>query len=258
MKNRARERLEQGELCLGMGLRVARTADMALVVHNCDFDFAFIDMEHNAMSVDTATQLAIACHAAGVTPIVRVPGYEHYLATRVLDNGAMGIVFPHVDSAEQARQLVSNCKYPPMGHRSVGSPFPQLGYQSLPLPEATAALNGSTLMVVMLESPAAIEQCDSIAAVAGVDVVLIGTNDLCYEMDIPGQFGHARVKAAYESVIAACRKHNKWPGVAGVREDELVERYIRMGGQFVLAANDISLIMAAGAKKAATLRAIQR
>src|SRR5467141_2618825 len=93
--NKARERLAAGQLALGMALRQART----------------VDMEHTPMGIDTAAQIAVACHDAGVTPLVRVPGYEHYLATRLLDAGAMGIVFPHVDTPEQARQLVRNCKY---------------------------------------------------------------------------------------------------------------------------------------------------
>src|SRR5207249_4729015 len=117
--NTVRERLAAGQLALGMALRQARTVDIGRVLAACGFDFAFIDMEHNTMGVDTAAQIALACHDAGVTPLVRVPGYEHYLATRLLDAGAMGIVFPHVDSPEHARQLVRHCQYPPVAHRSL-------------------------------------------------------------------------------------------------------------------------------------------
>src|SRR2546428_25223 len=113
--NKARERLAAGQLALGMALRQARTVEIGRVLAACGFDFAFVDMEHNTMSIDTAAQIAVACHDAGVTPLVRVPGYEHHLATRLLDAGAMGIVFPHVDTPEHAKQLLSNCKYPGMG-----------------------------------------------------------------------------------------------------------------------------------------------
>ena len=108
--NRAKEQLEKGELCIGLGLRVARTVEIGRVLGTCGYDFAFIDLEHSAMSFDTAVQIAVASQDAGVTPLVRVPGYEHYLATRVLDAGAMGIVLPHVDTGEQAAHLVSFCK----------------------------------------------------------------------------------------------------------------------------------------------------
>jgi len=103
--NKVRERLAAGQLALGMALRQARTVEIGRVLAACGYDFAFLDMEHNTMGIDTAAQIAVACHDAGVTPLVRVPGYEHYLATRLLDAGAMGIVFPHVDTAEHAREL---------------------------------------------------------------------------------------------------------------------------------------------------------
>src|SRR5262245_49199509 len=175
--NRVRERLAAGQLSLGMALRQTRTVDMGRVLAACGFDFAFIDMEHNTMGIDTAAQIAVACHDAGVTPLVRVPGYEHYLATRVLDAGALGIVFPHVDTAEQAATLVRNCKYPPLGQRSIGGPMAQLGFRNVPRGEATAAVNEATLLVMMLETPQAIENAEAIAAVPGVDVLLVGTND---------------------------------------------------------------------------------
>src|SRR5207244_5934759 len=110
-------------------------------------DFAVSAMEHHPTGVDSAPLSALACHDAGVTPLVRVPGYEHYLATRLLDAGAMGIVFPHVDTPEHARQLVSNCKYPPMGHRSLGGPMAQLGFRPHPRAESTALVNTATLVV---------------------------------------------------------------------------------------------------------------
>jgi 2-keto-3-deoxy-L-rhamnonate aldolase RhmA len=113
--NNVKERLAAGQLALGLGLRQTRTVDMGRVLAACGFDFAFVDMEHNTTGVDTAAQIAVACHDAGVTPIVRVPGCEHYLATRLLDAGALGIVFPHVDTAEQVATLVRNCQYPPQG-----------------------------------------------------------------------------------------------------------------------------------------------
>jgi 2-keto-3-deoxy-L-rhamnonate aldolase RhmA len=254
--NKARERLTAGELSLGMALRQARTVDIGRVLAACGFDFAFIDMEHNTMGVDTAAQIAVACHDAGVTPVVRVPGYEHYLATRLLDAGAMGIVFPHVDSADHARQLVSNCKYPPMGHRSLGGPMAQLGFRPHPRAESTAIVNQETLLVMMLETPAAVDDADAIAAVPGVDVLLIGTNDLTLEMGIAGQYDDARVVRAYETVIAACKKHGKHPGMGGIYDHPTMEKYIKMGARFVLCGSDITFLMAAGQARADFLRKV--
>jgi 2-keto-3-deoxy-L-rhamnonate aldolase RhmA len=254
--NTLRERLGAGQLALGMGLRQARTVDTGRVLAACGFDFAFIDMEHNSMGIDTAAQIAVACHDAGVTPLVRVPGYEHYLATRLLDAGAMGIVFPHVDSAEHARRLVDNCKYPPMGHRSLGGPMAQLGFRPYPRAESSAIVNAETVLVMMLETPSAIEQADAIAAVPGVDVLLIGTNDLTLEMGIPGQYGDARVVRAYETVVAACRKHGKHPGMGGIYDHRTMEKYIGMGARFVLAGSDVTFLMTAAQERTTFLRSL--
>jgi 2-keto-3-deoxy-L-rhamnonate aldolase RhmA len=254
--NKARERLEAGQLALGMGLRQARTVDIGRALAAIGYDWAFIDMEHNTMGIDTAAQIAVACHDAGVTPIVRVPGYEHYLATRLLDAGAMGIVFPHVDTAEHARQLVSNCKYPPMGHRSLGGPVAQLGFRPYPRAESTEAVNRETMLVMMLETPGAIDNADAIAAVPGVDILLIGTNDLTLEMGIPGRYEDPRVVRAYEAVIAACKRHGKYLGMGGIYDHANMERYIRMGARFVLGGSDLTFIMTGGQARAEFLRTV--
>lgn len=254
--NAVRDRLATGQLALGMGLRQARTVDIGRIMAACGFDFAFIDMEHNSMGVDTAAQVAVACHDAGVTPIVRVPGYEHYLATRLLDAGAMGIVFPHVDTAEHARQLVDNCKYPPMGHRSLGGPMVQLGFRPVPRAQATVEVNAATLVVIMLETPRAIENAPAIAAVPGVDVLLIGTNDLTLEMGIPGRYEDGRVVKAYERVIAACREHGKHVGMGGIYDHPNMQRYIEMGARFVLAGSDVTFLMTAAQARSDFLRGL--
>jgi 2-keto-3-deoxy-L-rhamnonate aldolase RhmA len=255
--NKVRERLGAGQLALGLGLRQTRTVDMGRVLAACGFDFAFIDMEHNTMGIDTAAQIAVACHDAGVTPLVRVPGYEHYLATRLLDAGALGIVFPHVDTAEQAATLVRNCKYPPLGQRSIGGPMAQLGFRNVPRAEATAAVNEATLLVMMLETPQAIENAEAIAAVPGVDVLLVGTNDLTLELGIAGQFGDTRVVKAYEKVVTACMIHGKHPGMGGIYDSATMQKYIELGARFVLCGNELTFIMAGAQARTDFLRGIR-
>jgi 2-keto-3-deoxy-L-rhamnonate aldolase RhmA len=252
--NRTKARLMAGELALGMGLRQARTVDIATVAGTCGFDWLFIDTEHNSMGIDTACQIAMAAIATGVTPIVRVPGHEHYHCARALDNGALGVVVPHVDTAEQGRRIADFCRYPPVGHRSIAGNMPGLGFAALPVGEATRRMNEENLVVVMLETPQAIENADAIAAVPGIDVLLVGTNDLCAEMGIHGQFADARVAAAYEKVIAACRRHGKHPGMGGVYDPQLMPKYVGMGMRFILAGNDLAFLMAAAKERAAMLR----
>jgi 2-keto-3-deoxy-L-rhamnonate aldolase RhmA len=254
IQNVALDLLRAGELAVGIGLRQARTVDIAPAMKTAGFDWLFIDMEHNSMDLDTAVQICVAARAAGISPIVRVPGFQHFHASRVLDGGAQGVVFPHVDDAKTAAELVDFCRYPPDGHRSISGTLPQLDFKSYPQKEAAAAINDATLLVFMLETPKAIANVDAIAAVPGVDALLIGTSDLTMEMKIPGQLDHPDVLAAYEVMIAACKKYNKHPGMGGIYQPELLRRYVGMGVKFILAGSDMSLLMSAGKARVSDIR----
>ncbi len=255
--NHTKQQLAAGKIAIGMGLRLSRTVDIATIGKTCGFDWLFIDMEHNSMDVDTAAQIAMAALPVGITPIVRVPGKEHHHASRLLDAGAQGIVVPHVDTIEEAERAVAYCKYPPVGHRSVMGVLPQLGYRSVPVAESVPIANAQTMVIIMLETPDAIAQADAFAAVPGVDSILIGTNDLCAEMGIPGQFTHSRVEDAYRKVIAACRKNNIHPGMGGVYEPKLLEKYIGMGMRFILGGGDMGFLMAGACSRAEFLHGIK-
>ncbi len=255
--NHTKLQLAAGKIAIGMGLRLSRTVDIATIAKTCGYDWLFIDMEHNSMDVDTAAQIAMAALPVGITPIVRVPGKEHHHASRLLDAGAQGIVVPHVDTVEEAERAVAYCKYPPIGHRSVMGVLPQFGYRGLPVAESTPIANAETMVVVMLETPEAIAKADAIAAVPGIDSILIGTNDLCAEMGIPGQFTDPQVEDAYRKVIAACRKHNIHPGMGGVYEPKLLEKYIGMGMRFILGGGDLGFLMAGARERAGFLHGLK-
>ena len=256
--NHALRQLKAGKLAIGLGVRNARTVDIAQLGKTAGFDWLFIDGEHSSLDADTAAQIATASLAVGVTPVVRVAGMEHWHASRMLDNGAQGIVFPHVDDAAQAQRCADACRYPPVGKRSMGGALAQLGFAPVPVAEAARLVNEETLVVVMIESPQGVAQCEEIAAVKGVDALLIGTNDLCFEMGIPGQFNDPRVAEAYRKVIAACRKHGKFPGMGGMYTPELLERHIAMGVQPILSGSDFSLLMQAGKARADLVRGFEK
>ncbi len=252
--NHAKRQLKEGRLAIGMGLRQARTVDAAQIARTAGFDWLFIDCEHSSMDTDTAAQIAAASLAAGITPLVRVPGKEHWHASRMLDNGAQGVVVPHVDTAGEAKRVADACRFPPLGHRSMGGGLQQLGFAPMPVGEAARIVNDETLVVVMLESPAGIENCEAIAAVPGIDALLIGTNDFCFELGVPGQFDDPRVAQAYRRMIAACRRHGKFAGMGGMYTAPLLERHIAMGVQLVLAGSDFSLLMQAATERARLVR----
>jgi 2-keto-3-deoxy-L-rhamnonate aldolase RhmA len=256
--NHALRQLRAGKLAIGVGLRQARTVDIAQIMKTSGFDWLFIDCEHNSMDTDVAAQIAAAALAVGITPVVRVAGKEHWFSSRMLDNGAQGIVVPHVDSADEARRVADACRFPPVGHRSMGGGLQQIGFAPMPVGEAARVVNEETLVVVMLESPQGIANCEEIAAVRGIDALLIGTNDLCFEMGIPGRFDDPRVAEAYKKVIAACRKHGKFAGMGGMYTPELLERHIAMGVQLILSGSDAALLMQAATARAGVVRGFQK
>jgi 2-keto-3-deoxy-L-rhamnonate aldolase RhmA len=117
-------------------------------------------------------------------------------------------------------------------------------------------LNAGLLIIPMIETPEAVANAEAIAAIPGIDALLIGSNDLALEMGIPGQLGHDRIREAYDTVGAACRSHGKVLGMGGIYDEELTQRYIGMGARFVLGANDHALILNAATRRAEFLRGL--
>jgi 4-hydroxy-2-oxoheptanedioate aldolase len=256
IRHAARERLEKGEVSLGFGIRVARSVEIATAMRTAGFDWLFIDFEHGAMSIETAAALAVAGLDAGIASLVRVPKGDYPLATRLLDNGALGVVMPHVETAEEANAIVQALSYPPRGHRALFSSLPQVGYSSANPIALMSALNAANLIVVMIESARGVENAEQIAAVEGVDALLVGTNDLCVDLGVAGDLGHDRIVEAYRRVIAACRKHNKWPGMGGVYQEPLMRRYVEMGCRLLQAGSDMGFMLDAGKARTALLRGL--
>jgi 2-keto-3-deoxy-L-rhamnonate aldolase RhmA len=256
--NHALKQLRAGKLAVGMGVRLARTVEIAAMLKTAGFDWMFIDAEHSSIDPGTAAELAAAALPVGITPMVRVAGLEHWHASRMLDNGAQGIVFPHIDNAEQALHVASICRYPPAGKRSMGGALPQLGFAPMPVNEAARLANEETMVVAMIESPQGVANADAIAATPGIDALLIGTNDFCFECGIPGQFENPKVVDAYKAVIAACKKHGKFPGMGGMYTPELLEKHINMGVKLILSGNDFQTLMQGATAKAKTVRAFEK
>lgn len=256
IRNVAKERLLRGELAIGIGLRQARTVDIAKIMKTAGFDWLFIDQEHSSMSLDDAAQVSCAAQDVGITPIVRVPGFEHYHAAKALDGGAQGIVVPHVDTAGVAAAMVQHCRYPPIGKRSVTGSLPQIDFASLPLGEAAKAVNDSSLLILMIETGEAVANAEKIAATPGVDVLLVGANDLSMELGIPGELDHPRMIDALEKIVAACKANGIYPGLGGIYQPTLIERCVAMGFRMILTGSDLSLMLGAGKTKTAEIRAL--
>jgi 2-keto-3-deoxy-L-rhamnonate aldolase RhmA len=252
--NETKRKLQAGGLTLGFGVHHLRTAATGMIAGATDHDWLFLDMEHGAFSVNEVTQICLATLPTGVTPLVRVCASALDEGTRALDNGAQGIIVPHVDTVQQARIIADAYRYPPRGTRSWGGPPASFRFQPPGHAEAQAALNDEVLIIAMIESSEAVANAAEIAGVEGIDVLLIGTSDLSAEMGISGQTGHARVVEAYEMVASACRSAGKVMGMGGVYDSENATRYIKTGARFVLTGSDHAYILAGAKARSDVLR----
>jgi len=255
VENTTKSKLKRNELALGFGVHHLRTSATAMLAAASGHDWLFIDMEHGAHSVQEATQICIAAIPTGITPIVRICAGALDEGTRCLDNGALGVIVPHVDTAARAKEIAHAYRYPPLGHRSCGGPPAAYGFVAPGNAEAQAALNDTVLVVAMIESPQAVANAREIAAVEGIDALLIGTSDLTAELGISGQIAHAKVAEAYEIVGAACKQHGKALGMGGVYDKETASRYIKGGARMILSGSDHNFILAGAKARTEILRA---
>jgi 2-keto-3-deoxy-L-rhamnonate aldolase RhmA len=258
VENATLAKLKNGGLALGVLVKLHAGVEMAKIAKACDHDFLFIDMQHGGMSLESTASLCNAALDTGVTPLVRVPLSDTSTATRLLDNGAMGIIAPNVETAEDARSLVQNCRFGPLGRRSIGAGYPQLGYRATGPADVIRLLEPQTMLVAMIESGRGIENATEIAAVPGIDVVHIGSNDLLTEMGISSELGKEKHMALAQRALDACRKHGKIFGIGGVRAPELQERFIAMGARMMTTNSDLAFLMSALGGAARSLRAVEK
>src|SRR6185369_4920129 len=151
----------------------------------------------------------------------------------LLDNAFTGIVFPDVATAEDARKAVARTRFAPLGGRSVVGGYPHFVYQAVPLAESVPQLDDSCLVACMIETPEGLENVAAIAAVPGIDVLHLGTNDLLAAMGKPGKFDDPAIVAAQERLIRAARAHGKFAGCGGNRDVARQVKAIRAGCQFL-------------------------
>jgi 2-keto-3-deoxy-L-rhamnonate aldolase RhmA len=221
------------------------------------FDALYVDIEHSPYSIDTTAMICAAALGIGITPLVRVPSHDGHWSSRVLDGGAQGVIVPHVDNRGEAEAVVRNCRFPPLGNRSVMGLGPALGYRAMPLGEINDRLNADTALIVMLETAKGIDNAEVIAALPGIDVLLIGSGDLTTDYGIPGQVEHPRLREAYQCVASACRKHGKVLGVGGIRHNVALQgELIGLGARFVIAGTDVNYVLAGARQDTTALRAI--
>ena len=211
-ENRVKRALARGETAIGTMVFEFRTPGIGRIAAAAGAEFAIFDMEHTGWSDETIGTLIATSRAVDLVPMVRVPATQYHLLSRPLDLGAMGIMVPMVETAEQARSIVQFAKYPPLGRRGAAFGVAHDDYLSGDVPAKIASANAEGLLIAQIETSQGVENVDAIAAIAGIDVLWIGHFDLTNSLGIPGQFSHPTYLRAVDRVVAACQRHGKAPG----------------------------------------------
>ena len=243
--NPVKEKLRVGEVVLGITVRVCRTPDIARIAKASGHDFIFIDGQHSIFNRETTIAIAHAALGIGMTCLVRVRNIDDPDASLLLDNGAAGIIYPDISTAEEAQQAVDVCKFPPLGKRSVVGGYPHFDFRSVPLSESVPQLNEHCLLVCMIETLEGLNNVEKIAAIKGVDVIHLGSNDLLANMGKAGKFDDPDIVAAQERVIKATRANGIFAGCGGNRDVERQVKAIKRGAQFVTTQTDVGFLAAA-------------
>lgn len=253
--NPAIRKLATGEFVLCMAIRQVSTVNVALMVASCGFDALYVDREHGIFSDEAASQLCLMARAVGLTPLVRVKSAAETHIAEALEGGALGVIVPHVQDAAEAEAVVLHAKFPPAGHRSIAAMSSATGYAAMPIAESIQAQNEATMIIAMLETPEAVSNARAIAAVRGIDALMVGPNDLTAALDVAIDSAEQHLKDAYTTISAACRAAGKhW--VAGGAGRDLLPMCISLGARFIMGGNDVGYLLSAARRDASMLREV--
>ncbi len=228
-KNRMKEKLRAGEPVYGVSVMIP-SPQIVEMIGAAGFDWVLLDCEHGTLTIESVELMAMAAEACGITaiarPVTRSP--EHIL--QVLDRGVMGVQVPHVNTAEDARQVVAAVKYHPLGQRGLAAGTRAAVYDSHgTLADYVKAANDATLIAIQLEEQAAIDNIDELLKVDDIDVFFIGPSDLSQSMGHPGNARAPAVAAAIDGSFRKMVAARRTPGTPATAENvrEVLDKGVR-------------------------------
>ena len=239
--NKLRKTLKAGGRAIGTLVWEAKGRGVVHTLAAAGMDFIMICTEHSAFNLETVVDMVAQAHAAGMTPIVRVPALEYQYITRLLDTGCQSLIIPHVETGEQVQRIIEFAKYYPQGKRGMAIYLgASTDYEEVDTLTAMEHANANTLIAVLTETDTAIENLEDIL-VEGVDLALVGHQDLAQSFGIPGQTNHPRIREAMEKVRILCRERGIAMAGAVTRLDD-IQTVVESGAQFLLYGTDLVML----------------
>jgi len=255
--NKVKRALKSGQVQIGTWLNVLRTPQIMRMLKTSGFDFVYIDMEHSCLSMETVGDLCYAALSVDLVPIVRPSAKDAPYLSRPLDNGAMGLLIPHVDTREEAEAVIRATKFPPMGERGMNLANVHHGWGKVKGDEYVKSTHEETMLIVQIESDRGIRNLDSILSVDGIDGAVVGRNDLSTDLGMPGQMNHPEVTRRVEQLIALCGKHGKIPGLM-MPDVATAKEWIAKGIRLAPYSNEVSMLITAATRAVEEIRTVAR
>jgi 4-hydroxy-2-oxoheptanedioate aldolase len=247
-----RAKWESGKTAFGAWFFL-RDATLVEAAALAGYDYVCVDMQHGLADFHLAVTMLHATARTTATPVVRVPSNDGAAIGRVLDAGALGIIVPMVNSADDARRAVAACRYAPAGVRSVGPMGAGARYGPAYFRDANAAV----ACIPMIETREAVEAVDEIAAVPGVDALYVGPGDLSVTLGLPPGLDSEdpRFVAALDRVLEACRRNDV---IAGIHSSaQLAQKRHAAGFRLITSSNDYAAAIQGLAGDLRSVRALE-
>jgi 2-keto-3-deoxy-L-rhamnonate aldolase RhmA len=252
--NDTKRALKAGKTVFGTMIAEVRTPMIANVLAEVGFDYMFIDTEHGPYNLAEVHDIVRVARLAGITPLVRVPDPEYFLISRPLDLGAQGIMVPRVETREQVELIVQSAKFPPVGKRGCSQMKGHSDYHKEPLNDFVRQSNEENMVILQIERERAINNIDDLLSVSGVDVALIGPNDLSISLGIPGEMDHPLLRDSIQKVVDSCERHGLVSGIH-ISSLDALQYWMRQGMRMITWNSPLGMIMSSAQDALRTLKA---
>jgi 4-hydroxy-2-oxoheptanedioate aldolase len=248
--NQLKHDLRAGKVRTGCWVSLAAPAS-AEICAGAGFDWVLIDMEHAPNELNLVYQQLLATAAYPSSTVVRAPWNDMVTIKRLLDVGVQSVLLPYVQNEDEARRAVASVRYPPHGVRGVSANTRANRFGRVK--DYFAKANEEILLLLQIETRAAIEQIEKMAAIDGVDGLFIGPQDLASDLGHLGNPAHPDVRAAIGEAIDRIKRTGKVPGLLNFNEPD-AQAWIERGAQFVAVTSDQFLLSRETAAVAARFR----
>ena len=247
-----REKWAAGEAVIGPFVQMSAPGEVEIFAV-AGYDFVIVDLEHGNINLETAEGMMRAADSRGAVPFARVLANRPELICQALNIGAAGILVPHVDSPDEARDVVQAALFGPEGMRGVCPFVRSADYSANKGPEYYVDSNEAVVTGILLEGRAAYEAIDEFLQIDGLDLIMIAPYDLSQSLGVPGDIYHPTVVAAVEDV---CKRASTTGKVIGMfaEEPERAGQWVALGARYIGADVDSQILLRASRERVSQYR----